>query len=181
MTNNKFDKLIETSEVVNALQKSLPKNINYEDIVFLCIGTDRSTGDALGPLLGTALEKLGYDNVIGTVHYPAHALNLQARLDSIPSHKFIIAVDACLGKREYISTISIHDGPLRPGAAVNKNLPTCGDISIKGIVNLGGFQEYTVLQNTRLSVVINLVDIIAESIAMVIPNQYGLSRIAASN
>jgi len=28
------------------------KNNDYKSIVFVCIGTDRSTGDSLGPLVG---------------------------------------------------------------------------------------------------------------------------------
>src|SRR5690606_37655279 len=30
----------------------LPANIKNRPIVFICIGTDRSTGDSLGPLIG---------------------------------------------------------------------------------------------------------------------------------
>ncbi|UZM99598.1 DUF1256 domain-containing protein [Lysinibacillus sp. MHQ-1] len=39
-----------------------------------------------------------------------------------------------------------------PGKAVKKELPPIGDISIKGIVNIGGFMEMLVLQNTRLHI-----------------------------
>ena len=42
-------------------------------VVFLCIGTDRATGDALGPLVGSYLLKNGLENVYGTVDEPVHA------------------------------------------------------------------------------------------------------------
>lgn len=37
------------------------------EITFVCIGTDRSTGDALGPLTGSLLQESGMENVIGTL------------------------------------------------------------------------------------------------------------------
>ena len=38
----------------------------------------------------------------------------------------------------------------KPGAGVNKDLPPVGDLYITGVVNVGGFMDYLVLQNTRL-------------------------------
>lgn len=128
---------------------------DHKNLVFCCIGTDRSTGDALGPLVGTWLSEnptFPYE-VIGTLQQPLHALNLQQAVDSLeesPITPFVVAIDACLGKLEKIGHIVIEKGPLFPGKAVKKELPPVGDISIKGIVNLGGFQEYSILQNTRL-------------------------------
>ena len=51
---------------------------------------------------------------------------------------------------------------MKPGAGVNKDLPPVGDIHLTGIVNVGGFMEYFVLQNTRLSIVFHMADVIAE-------------------
>ena len=81
---------------------------------------------------------------------------------------YIIAVDACLGKLESVGCVNIAEGSLKPGAAVNKNLPAIGDLSISGIVNVGGFMEYYVLQNTRLSLVMQM----AEKIASVLYKVY---------
>jgi putative sporulation protein YyaC len=47
---------------------------------------------------------------------------------------------------------------------VNKSLPEVGNIHITGIVNVSGFMEYFVLQNTRLSLVMNMAEIISTSI-----------------
>ena len=55
-------------------------------------------------------------------------------------------------------------GPSKPGAAMNKKLPAVGDLHIHGIVNLNGFMEFFVLQNTRLSLVMKMADVIAQSI-----------------
>jgi putative sporulation protein YyaC len=126
-----------------------------ENLIFCCIGTDRSTGDALGPLIGTWLSEntsFPYE-IIGTLQKPLHALNLQQTVESLQARTvkpYVIAIDACLGRAEKIGCIVIEKGPLFPGKAVKKELPPVGDLSIKGIVNVGGFQEFTVLQNTRL-------------------------------
>ncbi len=70
-----------------------------------------------------------------------------------------------MGSFNKIGYVNINKGPLKPGLGVNKNLPpSIGDISITGIVNVGGIMEYMVLQNTRLGLVMNMAEIIAKSI-----------------
>ncbi len=137
--------------------------------LIVCIGTDRSTGDSLGPLVGTRLQNLerGLFRVYGTLDTPVHANNLAEIMDSIAQQTaapFIVAVDACLGKPESVGYISVKPGPLYPGSGVNKRLPPVGDISISGIVNVGGYLEFMVLQNTRLSLVMKMARLIAQSI-----------------
>lgn len=143
-------------------------NNNYTDIVVLCIGTDRSTGDCLGPLVGYKLKDLRLKNVhiIGSLDEPVHAKNLEMYIDNLNvyTNPFVIAIDACLGKVDRIGFISIKEGPLTPGAGVNKKLPPVGHISITGIVNVSGFMEIAVLQNTRLSLVMNLANVISSGI-----------------
>ena len=128
---------------------------NHKNIVFFCIGTDRSTGDALGPLTGSNLTELHTFPfpVIGTLETPLHALNLEQsikELKSVNPDSFIIAIDACLGKGSSVGQFLFQDGPLQPGQAVGKDLPSVGNASIKGIVNIAGFMEHAVLQSTRL-------------------------------
>ena len=74
---------------------------------------------------------------------------------------FIIGIDACLGKTESVGCITVEKGPVIPGAGVNKNLPPVGDIHVMGIVNVGGFMEYIICKNTRLSLVMKMAEIIS--------------------
>lgn len=152
-------------------EKVFKSNYNgeYSDVVILCIGTDRSTGDCLGPLVGHKLKLIRYKNitVYGTLDDPVHAKNLTDVVERIKQQHdapFIIAVDACLGKSERIGFISIGKGPLRPGAGVNKTLPEIGHIHIVGVVNMSGFMEYLILQNTRLNLVMRMADTISSGI-----------------
>jgi len=156
-------------EVVTAMSALIPAHLTVNDVVFLCVGTDRSTGDAVGPFVGTYLTGLGYGNVVGTIDDPTHALNLTERIATIPKGKTVIAIDAALGKVTSVGTTSVINGPLKPGAGVDKDLPYVGDYSISVVVNVGGFMEYVVLQNTRLSTVIKLAKDITSAIVNVFP------------
>ncbi|MBP2078607.1 spore protease YyaC [Oceanobacillus polygoni] len=131
------------------------------EFIILCIGTDRSTGDALGPLTGTFLQetKPKHLHVYGTVHDPVHAVNMQEAITIVKENHqdpYIIAIDACLGRNSSIGHIITEKAPLKPGAALNKALPAIGDMNITGVVNISGFMEHSILQNTRLSVVIDM-------------------------
>ena len=101
--------------------------IYSREIVVLCIGSDRSTGDSLGPLIGYKLEKyhMADVSIYGTLQSPVHAANLAEKLDEIYSmhaNPFILAIDASLGTKDHIGYITLGNGPLRPGLGVNKDL-----------------------------------------------------------
>lgn len=157
----------------HALSAVLDEVLSYADtreIVVVCVGTDRSTGDAFGPIVGSKLQRLRGIHVYGNLEEPVHAVNLATTLGTIavahPRKPFIIAVDACLGSFDHVGQIIVDQGPLRPGAGVKKSLPEFGDFSITGVVNVSGFMEYFVLQNTRLNVVIKMSDVVVEALTM---------------
>jgi putative sporulation protein YyaC len=136
-----------------------------QKIVIMCIGSDRSTGDCLGPLVGYKLSGRTPENVFvyGSLEHPIHAVNLTEAIENIYSaHKsaLVIAVDASLGKREHIGFATLSYGPLKPGLGVKKKLPEVGDIHITGIVNCSGVMDSVLLQTTRLSTIMVLADTI---------------------
>jgi len=138
-------------------------------IIFVCIGSDRSTGDSLGPLVGHKLKYFSKNNIYiyGTLESPVHAKNIVNILEEINStfhNPYIIAIDSCLGSINNIGKIFIQKKPLIPGLALNKNLPSVGEMSITGIVNISGSFDFLVLQNTRLNTVMNLADSISRGI-----------------
>ncbi len=142
---------------------------HFPPLVILCIGSDRSTGDALGPLVGSMIAAMNLKNVViyGTLETPVHALNLVKTCTTITaSHKnaAILAVDSSLGAKKNVGCMQLGMGSLHPGAGVHKNLPPVGDIFITGIVNMGGFMELMVLQSTRLGIVFPLARFISRGI-----------------
>lgn len=165
---------LEPSAKANVIQSisSILTQFSYQKIACICIGTDRSTGDALGPLVGTFLSTHETNDfiVLGTLDEPVHALNLPEkleRLQRVHPDALIIAVDACLGKLASVGSIQVGIGPIKPGAGVNKDLPEVGHLHITGIVNVAGFMEYMVLQNTRLNTVMRMAQLISDAIISV--------------
>ncbi|MFD2170627.1 spore protease YyaC [Tumebacillus lipolyticus] len=163
-----------SAEAAKSLAERLINAVHQQSgerhVVIVCIGTDRSTGDALGPLVGSKLSgRLATERaaVYGTLDAPVHAVNLKDTIQEIEMkyrNPYVIAVDACLGQLSSVGMVTLAQGPLKPGAGVNKVLPEVGHIHITGIVNVGGFMEYFVLQNTRLSVVMKMADCIADAL-----------------
>lgn len=144
----------------------------FKSVVFVCIGTDRSTGDSLGPLIGYKISGLKYKGVYvyGTLENPVHAKNLDEIMKCISSQcekPFVVAIDACLGQMDHVGYVGIGTGPIKPGSGVNKELAPVGDMFVTGIVNFGGFMDFLVLQNTRLHEVMKIADLIASGIRYV--------------
>lgn len=171
MSRVKSSDPLAVQKIKGTLQRLLRESYqqDVDQLVVLCIGTDRSTGDALGPLIGTKLSRLQPKTIFifGTLEEPVHALNLLETISKIEkdfNSPYIIAIDACLGRMESVGDIDIGAGSLRPGAGVNRDLPSVGNIYISGIVNVSGFLEYFVLQTTRLSMVMNLAGTIAHAL-----------------
>lgn len=136
-----------------------------QEFVLLCIGSDRATGDCLGPIIGYKLSKIQNANFViyGTLENPVHAKNLGETLKQIKHrHKnaFIVAIDASLGTNQHIGYITLGEGSLNPGIGVDKELPSVGDISITGIVNISSMLNHVLLQTTRLDIVMRLADFI---------------------
>lgn len=161
---NPTDKLAlnEFSKTLTILMRK--HDISNRETVIVCIGSDRATGDSLGPIVGhfLAMHQKNF-HLYGTLENPVHAKNLEDALELIRSkHKdpVIIAVDASLGIAEHVGYITVGEGSLSPGVGVSKNLPSVGDLFITGIVNLSGFGGQMLLQTTRLNLVMHLADFI---------------------
>lgn len=141
-------------------------------VLFLCIGTDRSTGDSLGPLIGYKLKEKGLEHIeiLGTLERPVHAMNLET-YQSVLKLKYpnyvVVAVDASVGNLEHIGYVTLGKGALKPGLGVSKELQAVGDLFITGIVGSCGNYDPLMLQSIRLSIVMRMADCISRSIYLV--------------
>ncbi|MEK4512729.1 spore protease YyaC [Paenibacillus anaericanus] len=166
---------ISGSELVSFFQEILNRH-GKQDITFLCIGTDRSTGDALGPLVGSRLEECGWGSVIGSLRQPCDANNLEVRLAEIPKGNIIVAMDACLGSTASVGCYLVSGKPLLPAQSVRGDLPAVGHYSIAGVVNLKGPKPYSTLQMTSLYSVMLMADEIVRAAAKVfMPDCQGIT------
>lgn len=141
-------------------------------VVFLCIGTDRSTGDSLGPLIGYKLRQMRVSGatVFGTLERPVHAMNLEDYVEILGKcyqNDLIVAVDASVGNKEHVGYVTLGRGALKPGLGVSKELHAVGDIFITGIVGSCGNYDPLMLQSVRLSVVMQMADCISRGIGLV--------------
>lgn len=151
-----------------------------QTLVILCIGTDRATGDCLGPLVGEQLKsRLHFSKdrlsciVFGNLETPVHAVNLEETITHIyksVDNPYIIAIDASLGTTSHIGYATVSPNAILPGKGVQKKLPAIGDLSITGIVNLSGFAGSALLQSTRLFTVMQLSKMISNGICYALRN-----------
>ena len=170
-TNQEF----ETAELAARLYMMIREEMETsrkEKILLLCIGTDRSTGDSLGPLIGYQLRNrdLKHIKVLGTLNRPVHAMNLEDTLGLVEQYyqdHLVIAVDASVGMNDHIGCITLGRGALKPGLGVSKELRSVGDLFITGIVSGCGSYDPVILQSIRLSVVMRMAECISESVCLV--------------
>lgn len=156
--SKKEDASLQVSRRLSFLLRRCPCD-SARSPVFVCIGSDRVTGDSLGPMIGSELKRAFLDRipVYGTLEMPIHALNLSPVLDAVRVHHkndILIAIDASLGTPEHQGYITMGKGSLAPGAGVQKDLENIGDIFITGIVGPSGRYSHLTLQTTRLSAVV---------------------------
>lgn len=136
------------------------------DVVVLAIGSDRVTGDCIGPLVGYMLSSRGVP-VYGGLRSPVTALNILetcAVISKRHPHAFIIAVDSAVGSDREVGKVKVIPRGLRPAAAAGRKLPRVGHLSVIGVVSperLGA----KALSEVRLGSVFTLARSIADSIA----------------
>ena len=170
-TTKEFEAAELAARLYMMMQEELKKG-QKEKVLVLCIGTDRSTGDSLGPLIGHQLRQRGlkYITVLGTLNRPVHAMNLEDTLWSLKKnypHHLIIAVDASVGMSSHVGCITLGRGALKPGLGVSKELQAVGDLFITGIVCGCGNYDPMMLQSIRLSTVMRMAECISDSICIV--------------
>ena len=117
---------------LQALTEEIMK-VMTKDAIFVCIGTDRCTGDALGPWIGTLLSRYELNDhiVYGTIKNPVHAFTIEPTIKEIQEKypdRQVISIDAASGL--FSGHLRFRDEPILPGAGVGKDLPAIGDYSI---------------------------------------------------
>lgn len=133
----------------------------------ICIGTDKCIIDSLGPLTGTLLMKENIKlDIYGTLEKPVHAMNLSEYVKNLKKKNYdcVIAIDACLGNKKGQGIIEVRKGPITPGKGIGKFLPEIGDVSIIGIVDSNDKEFNDLVQETRLSLIYEMAEIICRGV-----------------
>lgn len=158
-----FDEPHAVSKLADVLRVAIDSSPE-QSINLFAIGSDRTTGDCLGPLVGEFLSGTPLINVYGTLDAPIHAANMAEIVPEITG--FTIAVDAALGSP--VGGISVRSGPLAPGAAFGQKLPDVGNVSISGFVCEAGPLGFERLRSVRLGFVRNVARTISSALMIAI-------------
>lgn len=161
---------------IHDFKKYLYNVNNKNEIIFLCVGTDKVIGDCIGPIIGTQIEnklkKLNISNinVYGTLKNNLNYKNINEVLINI-SHSYkkplIIVIDSALSNKENIGKIFVSNNKTIIGNGLNKNNIVIGDISIKVAITKNyklPSYNFKALQNISLNTVMILSNIVSEGI-----------------
>jgi len=157
----------------------------YDNILFLCLGTDTMIGDSIGPLVGSLLQDLKNENihVIGNLESPITGNNYNKTVRMIKrkyKKSLIILIDAAVQKHE----IGEKKKEKAQGAiSIKKNLVKFNDgrMEINADVNILGFVGSCIgrfddtknelwLSRMSLDMIMKISNVIAESIKNAIKN-----------
>lgn len=149
--------------------------------VIVCVGSDLSIGDSVGPVCGSMLikRKISQLFVYGTLQNTITAKEVEymhAFLKDTHPDRPIVAVDAAVGDAGDIGLIKLKDGGLQPGLGANKKLRRLGDVGILAIVAEKSLFNYSLLNLTRLKLVWHMAERIAEGIARYTEDTTGVHR-----
>ena len=172
----------------NGLSLALKRllNLSSSSPVFLCIGSDLSIGDSLGPLVGEKLSTILRGTgiyVYGTLKKPITAKEIKyvsSFLKGTHPNSQIIAIDAAVGKSGEIGSIKLTKNALRPGSGANKSLGKVGDVSLLGIVAERSPFNSSLFSATRLNAVNKMADVRVEAILNFLSDFYYCNSFSSS-
>lgn len=132
---------------------------------FVCIGSPRVSGDAIGPYVGTALLNLDPElKVYGTIMSPVIATNINGFANKLWVKSFcntpIVAIDACVGESAPGTIWCLESKGIKPGSGCGKDLEFIGNTSII-VTTTNNPNELSIVDNLKI---IRISSIIAKSI-----------------
>ena len=152
----------------------LTKNKLYSNIIFLCIGTDRVTGDSFGPLVGyklkNILKHIQKIDIIGDLDETVSNENILDAIKYIQTNyknPFIVSIDSALSTRKNVGDIIVSDRGIYLGTSIREKKIYIGDMSIQGVVAKNTcISQYNFkrLQNVNLGIVMKMADTVANGI-----------------
>lgn len=147
-----------------ALHQCLP---NRQDVVLICIGTDKNLLDCLGPMVGTILaQAMPALKLYGTLDTPLHAQNLPRLIKEIRRkhpEALELAIDASVGNQDQVGMVKIREGGIIPGKAMARQLPEVGKMAITGVVTTRT-NRTGILQEGSITPVYHMAQVIARAV-----------------
>lgn len=164
------NEIITPSKIADALQKVF----HWYVPIIICVGTDATIGDTLGPLVGTKLKESDVNayvyGALGKTVTAKEVGVIKSFISTVHPLSKTLVVDAAIGKYEDVGKIKISSEGIYPGLGANKNLPKLGDGSIIGIVSERSDKNNVFMNFTRLSPVYKMAETIYKGICQYVSN-----------
>lgn len=160
-----------SKRVIEIMQKN---NYLEKELCFLCVGTDKVVGDAIGPLVGSNLKKyinknnIKNINVIGNLDDPLINKNIE-NFKNIKGIKILI--DSAISNSYKVGEIIVEEKSNKLVSAFFNEKNINYDISIKAIVAENSFNNtlnLIRLQNVSVKTVIKMSEKITKEMCKVI-------------
>ena len=150
----------------------LMKEEEFTDIIFLCIGTSKIIGDAIGPIIGTKLKSSEnkYMHIYGTFENNLNFNNAKNIIEDINRNykkPCIVSIDAALSNKNKLGDIVIESGYIKLGKALGKCLMFYSHINIKCVVgNYSDNKEknLNILKNISIEKAFEISNIVSDGI-----------------
>lgn len=165
--------MLDNDKLYNEFVKTLKTKFNTknQNIIFLCIGTNRIIGDCFGPLVGSRLKNLLKERknikIIGDMNFPVNSRNIYKTLRLINykyKDSYIVAIDSAISDFDIIGNIFVTDNGINLASGINKSLIKIGDIGIKACVgskNKDKNENIKVLGNVSKTFIDNLSNVVS--------------------
>ncbi|WP_248278446.1 spore protease YyaC [Bacillus sp. DNRA2] len=154
----------------DALYSLIPEGT--EHIYVAGIGSNRISGDSLGPFVGTLLDDLfpNHLTVFGNLKLPLDCISIESEISklSLPGHSFVVAIDSVLGNDNTINSIVVQNGHIKPGKGLGSDLPPIGDCSVMGVVVKNDCDLETELLFSDLHLIYTMANNIAKGISLAV-------------
>lgn len=137
--------------------------------VFICVGTPKVTGDALGPLVGSlVLSEIPTIPLYGTLTKPVHATNIRLVLEEVKRlhpDATLIGIDSSMSSQGRVGYLCFDESKLRPGRAVCGGLPAFGHYKLYGNIFAPGSSGREETLHHLMSVSPERVRVMAEALS----------------
>lgn len=150
----------------------------FSDIIFLCIGSSRIIGDAIGPIVGSNLKYIenNYIHIYGSIEKNLNFNNAKEIIENINfkyKNPCIITIDSALSNKYDFGNIILEKGFMKIGKALEKNLCIYSNLNIKCVVGKKFFDKkrnLETLQQVPKTEIIKISNIISNEIKNIVEN-----------
>ncbi|MFI3229975.1 MAG: DUF1256 domain-containing protein [bacterium] len=143
----------------------------YDNLIILCIGSERTLNNSIAPLVGYKLSNLSLHKKIfiyGSLEHNVTSKNLISCVNMIYSkHKnpLLITIDSSSTKENLVNHINIGEGSIKLNCNANCPYPYIGDIFITALTsNNFNLPNLSNPKSTKLFNIIRMSDIITSGI-----------------